>query len=252
MQRLRLGVPVSLAALLVFTMTAQASGTRAADTLNLQGEFRLTGTPSACPSGTPSTTSCVQVTGTATIRGLGVASETYAGMLDRSNPSCQHASWTPVVVNVAGKGKLDVSFTDPYTCDPTSGAAVADFTISGGTGPYQDATGTGTVTNAGSPPNVTDTWSGTLDAPDTTFDLTPPTIHAPNDIMRFVRNGTHSRRVNYQVTATDAADGTVPVNCKPRSGSQFKLGRTHVTCTASDTSANTTRTTFTIRVARRH
>jgi len=46
------------------------------------------------------------------------------------------------------------------------------------------------------------------------------------------------------VTAEDAVDGAVVVACMPKSGSQFKIGRTTVKCAASDTSGNTETTTF--------
>jgi hypothetical protein len=137
-------ITLCVGALLACTGAAQATRRQAADMLQLASTFPLTGTAISCPAGTAATTTCVNVTGQATIRGLGIASETYTGLLDQANPSCGHAKWSPVVVTIAGKGQLDASFTDPYTCDPTSGAAVADFTITGGTGQYQGATGTGT------------------------------------------------------------------------------------------------------------
>jgi len=56
--------------------------------------------------------------------------------------------------------------------------------------------------------------------------------------------------VTYKVTARDAVDGAVAATCKPRSGSFFKLGRTVVTCTASDTSGNNRAARFVITVRR--
>jgi hypothetical protein len=35
---------------------------------------------------------------------------------------------------------------------------------------------------------------------------------------------------------------------RPRSGSRFRVGRTRVTCSATDTSANTRKATFTVTV----
>ena len=55
-------------------------------------------------------------------------------------------------------------------------------------------------------------------------------------------------RVRFFVFATDAVDGTVPVACTPRSGSLFKLGRTKVSCSATDSSANTRQARFVITV----
>jgi len=57
--------------------------------------------------------------------------------------------------------------------------------------------------------------------------------------------------VTYQPpTATDQIDGPVPVTCVPASGSQFPVGTTTVTCSASDhaTPPNTTFATFLVKV----
>jgi hypothetical protein len=57
-------------------------------------------------------------------------------------------------------------------------------------------------------------------------------------------------RVIYKVTASDAVDGSVPVSCQPRSGSRFKIGRTFVKCSATDTSANAETESFSVKVKR--
>jgi hypothetical protein len=60
-------------------------------------------------------------------------------------------------------------------------------------------------------------------------------------------------RVSYSVAATDEVDGQhVKTECKPASGSFFKVGRaTVVNCSASDTSANTATATFRVTVTRK-
>lgn len=50
-------------------------------------------------------------------------------------------------------------------------------------------------------------------------------------------------------TATDIVDGTRPVTCVPASGSQFALGDTTISCTASDTRNNTATASFTATVS---
>jgi len=55
-------------------------------------------------------------------------------------------------------------------------------------------------------------------------------------------------RVRFSVAAHDDVDGAVPVTCRPRSGSYFKIGRTVVTCTAMDTSANERTARFAVTV----
>jgi hypothetical protein len=55
-------------------------------------------------------------------------------------------------------------------------------------------------------------------------------------------------RVVFNVTARDDRDGTLPVACTRRSGSLFKIGKTRVTCSSSDRSANTAKASFTVTV----
>ena len=65
------------------------------------------------------------------------------------------------------------------------------------------------------------------------------TVRAPRGAKRV--------RVTYKVTARDDVDA-VPVSCRPRSGSRFRIGRTVVKCTATDGSGNTATAKFTITV----
>ena len=49
-------------------------------------------------------------------------------------------------------------------------------------------------------------------------------------------------------TATDAVDGSVPVNCVPASGGTFAVGTTQVACTAADTRNNSSQAHFSVTV----
>ncbi|MCL7376581.1 VWA domain-containing protein [Streptomyces sp. 35G-GA-8] len=55
-------------------------------------------------------------------------------------------------------------------------------------------------------------------------------------------------RVELTVTAVDANDGRLPVRCTPASGSLFPVGRTLVTCSATDSNGNTGTDTATVEV----
>lgn len=55
-------------------------------------------------------------------------------------------------------------------------------------------------------------------------------------------------RVTYAATAQDVTDGTLPVTCTPASGSLFPVGRTTVTCSATDSAGNTGTDTAQIEV----
>jgi hypothetical protein len=57
-------------------------------------------------------------------------------------------------------------------------------------------------------------------------------------------------RIHYAVSATDAVDGPVTATCKPASGSNFRIGHTLVTCSATDSSGNTGTARFTVTVRR--
>jgi hypothetical protein len=109
--------------------------------------------------------------------------------------------------------------------------------------PYAGAAGGGTVTTNSFGPldnfSGEDAWRGTLIVPGYAFDLTTPTITAAhNKTVRIPRRARHAR-VTYTLTAQDDVDGLVRVTCLPRSGAVFGLGRTTVTCSATDASGNT-------------
>src|SRR5439155_6275818 len=127
------------------------------------------------------------------------------------------------------------------------------FTITGGSGVYAGASGGGTVTTVSFGPPAfagVDTWTGTLVVPGLQFDLTAPTINGALD--KTVRAPRRAKRVRvvYAVTAQDDVDGAIPVTCRPASGARFKIGRTRVSCSATDSGANTSTATFHVTVKR--
>jgi hypothetical protein len=130
------------------------------------------------------------------------------------------------------------------------------FTVTGGSGVFVGASGSGTLTRTNTGFGVhgygVDHWNGTLVAPSFTPDVTPPTITgASKKVVRAPRKA-RTVRVRYRVAATDDMDGNVAVRCKPRPGSRFKVpSRTRVRCSATDTSANTATARFVVVVVRR-
>jgi hypothetical protein len=128
------------------------------------------------------------------------------------------------------------------------------FKITGGTGVFAGASGSGTVSRTNvncCPGSAVDNWDGTISAPGFDVDTTAPTISGAADKVVRARRGSRFARVKYKVTAIDNLDGAVPVTCKPRSGSRFKIGRTVVKCSAIDTSANIATAEFAVIVRRR-
>jgi hypothetical protein len=160
-------------------------------------------------------------------------------------------------LSVAGKGEITFALAEAERCVPSDAFPFPqnepqEFTITGGTGPFAGAAGKGTVAARSIGGGIgSETWTGTLVVPGLTFDLTPPTLSGANAKTVRVPKKAKTARVTFKVTATDDVDGSVPVSCRPKSGSRFKVGRTGVRCEATDTSANTAMAGFTVTVKRR-
>lgn len=244
---------------LVAAATAGASPAGGSDTLQLSSmslKGQTTNALVTCPQGAPAGSNCWSIDTAGAVRGLGNVIERGVLIVQDPHTSCEKWQATPVLT-VADKGTIQLSLQGPPCISDPNGSGVSGasltLTFTGGTGPYAGASGSGTdVTNdaSGIGLNGGDTLSGALTAPNTIFDLAPPsisvkakTVHAPRGAKRV--------RVHYAATAEDAVDGSVPVKCKPRSGSRFKIGRTRVRCTATDSSANTATKRFTVTVRRR-
>jgi hypothetical protein len=79
--------------------------------------------------------------------------------------------------------------------------------------------------------------TATANAVLTVVDTTPPVLTVPKDIA--VEQATRAGKVvNFAVTAEDICDANPQIVCTPPSGTEFPLGDTEVTCTATDASGN--------------
>ncbi|MFT7129533.1 MAG: hypothetical protein ACI89U_001650 [Gammaproteobacteria bacterium] len=69
------------------------------------------------------------------------------------------------------------------------------------------------------------------------IDSTKPILSLPSNV---IKNTTYDsgERVIFAANASDNIDGTVEAICSPTSGSQFSVGQTTVSCTASDSNGN--------------
>jgi hypothetical protein len=259
-------VAVVVAGLAAITGSAAAAvGTgRAteAGTLALHAALKMTSEHSSdCPPGTPPSVECHDRSGTGVVRGLGNVTESYTFLVDVNPPGCApttlHVVGYPARLVVAGKGEIDVRVDGRPECFSSGESLQASqpFTVTGGSGAFAGASGSGTLHHdAQSTPAAvigTDTWEGTLVVPGFAFDLTPPKLSGA--VAKTVRLPRKAKRVRvtYKVTATDDVDGHVPVSCRPRSGSRFRLGRTLVRCSTRDTSGNTASAKFGVTVKRR-
>jgi hypothetical protein len=128
------------------------------------------------------------------------------------------------------------------------------FTVVGGTGAYTGATGAGSIRReaqfVGAGAAGTDFVTGTIAVPGLDFDLVPPKISGATAKTVRAPKGARSARVTYRLKALDDVDGGVPVICKPKSGTRFRIGRTLVVCTATDRSGNSQVARFWVTVRR--
>ena len=152
----RAGVAVALA-LFVALVAATASAPFAAGTLNLRGTVRVRSEPVDCPPDAPPETECRARTGTGRIQGLGGVSVTYLWSFGPESPSCPSTHVKPLATTgrivVAGKGEFRFALAQGAQCveqtpqEPV-GNEPQSFTIIGGTGIYEAASGSGTVKRA--------------------------------------------------------------------------------------------------------
>ena len=254
-----------LAVLAAATLVASASASARSDhPSHAAGYVSLDGATFAdfpsqlgsCPNGY--SVDCFQFVDQAAIPGLGYVTEEHVVAVDQSSPDCVLVRFTPAVLTVAHRGTLDATFDDP-ACN----SLPSTFTITGGTGVFAGASGGGEFSPqfAGEADSLEDSiiegywyadqWTASIYVSNYSADTTPPVLTGAHSRVVLVGPRVRRARVHYTVTAKDDRDGTVPVTCKPKSGSVFKLGRTKVTCTSSDFSANTTTGRFTVTVKRR-
>ena len=270
---MRLRVPSVVVAVASATIAAgldanPSKSLSTASQLDLRAKLRLVSDVSGgkCPPGSPESLECPARTGDGSAPGLGAVTEAYSYLVHLDPPLCGEGNAKvldyPVRWVVANKGEIEFAVAAAPQCIVASDAvenATQSFTVTGGTGIYAGASGSGTVARAVGPSSSdpgtfrgSETWTGTLNVPGRDFDMTAPVLTGATNKTVKARRRAKSVRVTYNVTARDAVDGDVAASCLPRSGSRFKVGRTLVTCSASDTSANTGTAKFrvTVRPAR--
>ena len=255
--------PLVVAILLFVGSSAVATASsRAVGTLDIDAALRLTSTLGACPAGASGNT-CATRTISGQFPGLGAADATYTWVADIGPPSCSDpvsgkALAYGIRLAIVGKGEIELTTSAGSDCVGQEAVRTQTqaFTITGGTGIYAGASGSGTLAHVlGAPTDSggrsgTQTWTGTLAVPGLEFDTTPPTIMGATNKTVRAKKGRKRARVVFRVTAQDDRDATVAVACTPKSGSRFKIGRRRVTCRSTDSSGNTASAAFTVRVKR--
>ena len=251
-------VCASCAAVVCASLAQMASG-GAAGTATVTMQVGIADNSRNCPPGTPAeATGCFSRAGAANVRGLGRVEESWNFAAVLTPPTCgPDSAWflpSAARLTVSGKGVINVR-VNGLKClrfnPPSPLVGTETFTVTGGSGRFAGASGGGTLHHFSNGPGLPghDTWRGTLVVPGFEFDLTPPTITGAADERLPAPRNTKRVRVRYHVSARDDVDGAVPVACRPRSGSFFRVGRrTVVRCSATDTSANTKTAQFAITV----
>jgi HYR domain len=234
--------------------SAKALPALAVGTLDFQARFRATSRGVECLPEAPSGAQCLTRAGTASVSGLGSVSLDYVWSFGLGPPTCPSELAKPLATTgrlvVAGKGELHFAMPPGAECvgvEPVRNQPQI-FTITGGTGAFRSASGSGTAARGLGGGVGTEWWTGGLAVPGVEFDVTPPKLIGAGSKTVRAPKGAKGVRVTYEVSANDDEDGAVPVSCKPRSGSRFPVGRTVVGCSATDSSANTSNASFRVVV----
>jgi X-Pro dipeptidyl-peptidase len=147
----------------------------------------------------------------------------------------------PVTVEATGPSGVAVTYAASASDLVDASPAVACSAGSGSTFALGATTVTCTAKDAAG-----NTASGSFTV--TVADTTSPKL---TGLRPITVNATSAKgvKVTFRATAADTVDTTPLVSCKPASGAVFKIGRTLVSCSATDDAANTTTSRFTIVVA---
>ena len=177
------------------------------------------------------------------------ATDDYGNSTTRSFDVTVEDTTAPVIANhgnvtaeATGPNGANVSYTSPTTTDAVDGSGTANCTPAAGS---QFALGNTTVTctatdAAGNHSSSTFTV--------TVKDTTAPVI-AHHDDVSATATSANGANVSYTSPGTtDAVDGPGTANCTPGSGSQFAMGSTTVTCSATDAAGNHSSSTFNVNV----
>jgi hypothetical protein len=245
------------AALGALAVAAARADADSVDTFQVNGSFVIKFDRIDCAAGMPTTTNCYSSVslGSAVVPGLGELTTAYTLIFDDFAAACGRVH-AQIAIVVAGKGEINLATrsTGCITPDELTRFPPIEVTVSGGSGRYAGATGSGLLdyqnneTGGGSGSSRI-TWTGTLRVAGLAFDTTPPQITGTTSKVVKTRLAAGAR-VRYAVSASDATDGAVPAVCSPKSGSIFRVGRTTVSCTSADSSGNDVTAHFAITVKR--
>ena len=237
----------------IAAVSAGGVGASTSSSLELRGVLQGRFDNVACPAGTAPTTSCYRNELNGPVPGLGAVSILHTLLVE--NADTDGATWRAGSAITDARGEIQIA-AKSSACLPYGPSGAMDFTVTRGSGAYTGASGSGRLETRGTASGVgsgttRSTITGTLVAPGHEFDLTAPALAGARSKTVKAPRRAKWARVKFAVTAQDGVDGPTAVHCEPRSGSRFKLGRTRVSCSATDASANTGTARFWVTVKRR-
>lgn len=229
----RLVLPATAA--LTGVLAAAAAG-ESAGTLNLTATLPLTYVRVDCPPDVPNDgRGCRDMTGRVRVRGLGIVA--VKELMSPVNRTDVTGSGT---LTMGARGSISFTFGGTFR--------LGSYSITGGTGAYAGATGSGTihgiaVGDPNKPPGqelFPQQWSGTVIAPATEFDTTPPQLSVGKAVVK--RTGPGRYRIRIPFRASDGAGGPIAYELVLRGGSRT-IRATGTNATSVAVSVRTLQTT---------
>ena len=187
-----------------------SSASSSAATLSLRATMGVASTLLRCPPDVPSDgTDCRARTEQGRVPGLGSVSAAYIWSYRLGPPTCPSELATPLAttgrLTVAGReSSSSRSRREPRAWISSPFGTAAEFTITGGTGIYAGASGSGTVQRSIGMSRGSETWIGTLVAPGVEFDVTAPMLSGATSKTVRAPRGDKRVRMTCTVTGSDA------------------------------------------------
>jgi hypothetical protein len=192
-------------------------------------------------SGSTFTLGSTTVTCSATDAHSNTASSSFTVTVRDTTPPTISGTPANQIIEATGPTGAVVTYTAPTADDVVDGTVTASCTpVSGSTFTLGSTTVTCSATDAHS-----NTASSSFTV--TVADTTAPSLTLPAD-QKIEATGSSGATASWSASASDSVDGSVNVSCDKSSGATFPLGKSTVSCSATDAHGNAAQGSFTIEV----